>query len=177
MIIYLHGYGSSGNGPKTDLLVQRFGRENVAAPDLPVNPNQVVAIVNKIVHETKTFPLIFVGSSLGGFWANYFAQLWDAPCIIVNPAILPSEQLLRHGVSEKVADLYKPYEAKLYGDSLNNNLINLFAAKDDEIASYENTLKTFPNAKFTEITDTGGHRYLSNWNAVMDRIEELGQTT
>jgi predicted esterase YcpF (UPF0227 family) len=172
-IVYLHGFNSSGKGPKTDLLVKRFGKENVVAPDLPVNPKQVENIVTKIVRETKSFPIVFVGTSLGGFWANYFAQLWDTQCVIVNPAVLPSEELVKLGVSKNIANLYKPYEARVYGISRDDNRISLFTAKDDEVIPYEGTLKAFPKTASTIVTDTGGHRYLENWNDVMDKVAEI----
>jgi predicted esterase YcpF (UPF0227 family) len=173
MIVYLHGLNSSGTGPKTDALIKRFGKENVVSPDLPIIPKQVENIVGKIVRETKNFPIVFVGTSLGGFWANYFAQLWDTRCVIVNPAILPSQELPSLGVSKNIANLYKPYEVRIYGDMLNGNRISLFAAKDDDVIPYDEMLKAFPNTASTIVTNTGGHRYLSNWNAVMDRVAEI----
>ena len=172
-IVYLHGYGSSGTSPKTAALVERFGRENVASPDLPVNPKQVETIVSKIIRETKSFPIVFVGSSLGGFWANYFAQLWDAPCVLVNPAILPSQSLPKLGVLKNIADLYKPYESRLYEYMDGGRHINLFAAKDDALLPYETTLKAFPKTASTTVTDTGGHGYFENWASVMDKVAEI----
>lgn len=100
-IIYLHGFASIGTSPKSDALVAAFGRDCVFSPNLPTDPEQTIAIVSEIVARVVNFPLIFVGTSLGGFWAHYFAQRFDAACIMVNPSMNPAEK-----VAERVGKTY-----------------------------------------------------------------------
>lgn len=172
-IIYLHGYGSSGTGEKQNMLIKRFGAEHVVSPDLPIEPSKVVELVNGIVRQTKDFPVIFVGTSLGGFWANYFGQIWDAPVVIVNPSINPSKSLQKLGLAKEIAMQYKPYENKMEKYQHNHALTNLFLAKDDDVLPYENALQAYPQTAFTQISDTGGHRYIEQWDSVMNQIESI----
>lgn len=187
MIIYLHGFGSSGSSSKVDALREKFGAENVFAPDLPFDPIEVIALVNKLVYDNyeKYSKIVFVGTSLGGFYANYFAMCIDAPAILVNPSCKPSESLRNKLGSNKNYATNKEFMVELaHLDVLasmrekaarnhNGNLINLFVAKDDEVIPYEIPLEYFKYTAMTRIVDTGGHRFTDHWDMVMDRIGEL----
>ena len=39
---------------------------------------------------------MFIGSSLGGFWAQYLAPEFDASLVLINPSLRPDETLARH---------------------------------------------------------------------------------
>jgi uncharacterized protein len=172
-IVYLHGVGGGSFGKKAASLVKHFGADNVSAPSLPIDPVQTEAIVDKIVKETTSFPLVFVGVSLGGFWANYFAQKWDAPCVIVNPSTNPSVSLKRYNVPQDVLDGYNHYETVRTQNDSNGSLVNLFVAKNDPILPYAGILKTYEHTAFTAVLPDGGHRFDKNWNLVIDRIAEI----
>lgn len=45
--------------------------------------------------------VIIVGSSLGGFYANYLADRLQLPCILINPSLHPAESLLKYGHDDK----------------------------------------------------------------------------
>jgi predicted esterase YcpF (UPF0227 family) len=185
-IIYLHGFASVGPGAKSNALAAVYGSDYIYAPDLPVNPDNVKIIVDNIVRNVANFPLVFVGTSLGGFWANYFAQLYDAPCVIVNPATTPSVNMLgRVGnpvINFKTGELitvtlddvakYVECEAEAAED-FNGALVNLFVARDDDVIDCNITLNRMPYTKTCVVTDTGGHRYDTLWNTVVDRVREL----
>lgn len=185
-IIYLHGLASSGLGDKSQAFMNAFGKDHVAAPDLPVNPIEVEKIVNNIVRKNEDYPLIFVGTSLGGFWANYFSQKWDTPCVIVNPATRPSKSLRKYlgrtiskytkketVVNEKDLEEYAKREKYLDQNPNDNSNINMFIANDDTIVSPEETMKNLPNASYVELKNDGGHRFEKYWNDVTERIQEL----
>lgn len=189
MIVYLHGFGSAGGGPKPEALVDAFGTENVISPTLPVNPDEVETIVTTIVRDVATtgnWPLIFVGTSLGGFWANYFAQKWDSPCVIINPSTSPSKSLARslncpfpnfvtgHPVIVTNEDLegFKLREDYLL-DNTNGSLINLFLAQDDELLPPAATLSAIPYYASCEVTETGGHRYATQFYRVVDKLKSM----
>ena len=71
MILYFHGFASAGGGPKYQMLKDRFGnRTEVYSPDLPVNPIEVTNVVREHMQKhLSDITTIFVGSSLGGFYA------------------------------------------------------------------------------------------------------------
>lgn len=39
---------------------------------------------------------MFIGSSLGGFWAQYLAPEFGAHLVLINPSLRPDETLARH---------------------------------------------------------------------------------
>jgi predicted esterase YcpF (UPF0227 family) len=189
MIVYLHGFASSGASDKVTSLKKRFGDDKVIAPDLPFDPDLVGELVNDIVRDfmrsrDPTEKLVFVGTSLGAFYANYFGHVYDSCAVLVNPSASPSETLkeklgpnknyhtgeeflvsLAHldkldGMREHLREIYSP------------SLVNLFVAKDDEVIPYESMLEGFPYAT-TTILENGGHRFTEHWDLVVDRVESL----
>jgi hypothetical protein len=190
MIIYLHSFGSSGNSSKVDALCEKFGAENVFAPDLPFDPEEVDDVVYKLIHENYSGfkKLVFVGTSLGGFYANYYAMIHDTPAILVNPSCKPSETLRsKLGMNKNYATNEEFMVELAHLDSMksmrehaereyNGNLINLFVAKDDEVIPYEIPLEYFKHTAMTSVVETGGHRFMDHWDMVMDRVGELLET-
>lgn len=172
-IIYLHGFGSKGVSHKSNELRKIFGEQNVYSPDLPIEPNKVIKMINTFVYGITSFPLIFVGTSLGGFWANYFSEIWDSPCIVVNPAVNPSETLKKFSVPPSILEQYKEIEEQVQYQNGSN--VNLFLAKNDDVLDYTQTIQKFPHTSFTKLTDNGGHRYEENWPLIIARVKEILQ--
>lgn len=181
----MHGFGSKGEGSKSQAFKNAFGTDHVVAPDLPVNPIEVEKIVNGIVRKNKDYPLVFVGTSLGGFWANYFSTKWDAPCIIVNPATRPSISLRKYfgktigkytgkelNVTEEDLLEYAKREKYLEANPNDNN-ISMFVANDDTVISPKETLNNLPNASYVDIKNNGGHRFEEYWSDVVARVKEI----
>ena len=186
LVIYLHGFASKGESPKSMALAENLVNHTVVAPDLPINPVEVERIVNDIVESHHERPVVFVGTSLGGFWANYFAQRFDAPCVIANPSPQPSatmalrlgKELPVYGTNRTIQvtpdDLAGFLRAEDYlARNTNGALINLFVAQDDEQLSCDEMLRAFPFTESTVVTETGGHRFERNWYQVVKRVKEL----
>ena len=108
--IYFHGYGSNGpdlNNKKVQMFINSFGYNPYwidATKDYsPISYlesfNQVVDDNNLDLNET-----IFVGTSLGGYWAREFclkSSYGFSPFIIFNPVIDPYKTLGKLRVPEK----------------------------------------------------------------------------
>lgn len=185
-IIYLHGFASAGVSAKSNRLVEEFGADNVLRPDLPIDPDQTVALVTSLVHAAKDYPIVFVGTSLGGFWANYFAQKFDAPCILVNPSVDPEltmkarvgQQLTNYktgaviNITDDIVEKFKRYKAEA-SDLYNGALVNLFLAKNDELLDYRSAETALKYCNSCSITEDGGHRYNSKWSSVVGKIKSL----
>lgn len=168
-IIYLHGFGSKGNSFKSQQLRKEFGNENVVSPDLPLlEPEKMVKLIDDVVYQVKSFPIIFVGTSLGGFWANYFSARWDAPCILINPVIDPIKTLKNHNIQNSIVEKYK--ELSFPDNYLN---MNILLAKDDTVLNANETYNLYKKANSIIMTDTGGHRYEDQWSNVIDKIKEI----
>jgi uncharacterized protein len=185
-VIYLHGFASVGNSPKAHALREALIEHTVLAPDLPIDPELVIAQVDRIVRNAASWPIVFVGTSLGGFWANYFAQKYDAPCVLVNPALRPSKTLYQwvgkaaknYATGENVEVTLKDIAsfAKIEMESEGNHngaLIHVFAAKDDDVINYQDVLDQVRFSKSLTLTKDGGHRFESHWGMVVDKVNEV----
>lgn len=190
MIVYLHGFASSGTSAKVDALRERFGKDSVVAPDLPFDPAEVVSLVDKIVAQfimsRKTGEkLVFVGTSLGAFYANFFGHVYDCPIVLVNPSGNPSETLkarLGKNVNYMTGEEFMVSVAHLdklaamrkhVVDNYSGALVSLFVARDDEVIPFESMLENFPFTSKTVVMDDGGHRFTKHWDLVVDRVAEL----
>src|SRR5688572_7024988 len=95
MLIYIHGFNSSPASSKAQLLKARLevlGRgAEFAAPALPHSPAQAAVLLDALVARHPGAAL--VGSSLGGFYATYFAEKRGLKAVLLNPAVRPYELL------------------------------------------------------------------------------------
>lgn len=90
MIVYLHGFNSTGtdSGKFTDLK-QGLPEIDVYAPTYPSNdPDEAIRIVSDLVNEHKDDydELMFVGTSMGGYFAQYLGREFNGKVVLINPA-------------------------------------------------------------------------------------------
>jgi hypothetical protein len=179
-IVYLHGFASAGDSEKSQAIRKRFPDCKVLSPDLST---VCLPEVMKLLQENYGDEFVFVGTSLGGFWANVFAQLTNSHAVLVNPSITPSLSLpgtkaknYKTGESIKVTDediaQLKGAEA-LVKDIYNGKLIDLFLAQDDYVIPFLPTISALAGYNSAVITSDGGHRYAMHWNKVLDKLAEL----
>lgn len=88
-LMYVHGFASSGSSGTVMTLRRHLTGWRVVAPDLPVDPFEVLELLRRVVNEEQ--PDIVVGTSMGGM---YTQQLWGVPRIVVNPSFEMSRSLL-----------------------------------------------------------------------------------
>jgi len=102
-IVYLHGFNSGSASAKA----QQLGHEIAAldprsrpayfVPQLPHRPaaamRAVMAWVDAANVHSGNNRLMFVGSSLGGFYATFLAERYGAKAVLINPAIRPAKSL------------------------------------------------------------------------------------
>jgi predicted esterase YcpF (UPF0227 family) len=100
MIIYLHGFNSSGDSAKGKALQAALKNEiEVVTPTYEYDPSNVIAhlteyILEKNTHRALNKPFMIMGSSLGGFYAQYLGrQFADTKVAMINPALGPIETL------------------------------------------------------------------------------------
>jgi len=99
------------------------------------NPaNAKAALIQQIDDFKKgNVSLFFVGSSLGGYWCNYFAQYYLVDCVLINPSFFPKNNLRKYGIEEQLLHLYE--------DSVFENTIarTLFLGTNDDIIDNKKT--------------------------------------
>lgn len=186
MIIYFHGFASSGKSIKSIALKNQFGEDRVIAPDFPADPIEVIQMVTALVHNApRNEKVMFVGTSLGGFYALYCAQYFDAPCVIVNPSTRPSQTIAKHiginqrydtneefEVTDEHIETFKTMEAFIDQNS-NGALVNLIVAHDDNVIDYRITLQDIPYRKRLIQFPDGGHRLTEHWDEVVRVVNDV----
>jgi predicted esterase YcpF (UPF0227 family) len=179
-IVYLHGFASTGDSDKSRAIRERFPDCTVLAPDL--SPNCGAEII-KLLSDNPSKKYVFVGTSLGGFWANVFAHVTGFSAVLVNPSITPSVSL-KGAVAKnyKTGDLVTVTDTDindikaaehLISHLYTGKLVSLFLATDDDVIPWEPTLKALKGYDSVLITKDGGHRYALHWDKVLDKVAEL----
>jgi predicted esterase YcpF (UPF0227 family) len=104
VILYLHGFRSSPQSTKAQLL-ERLVASRAARPDramrwlspqLPPSPAEAAALIDGLVGAVPAAELAVIGSSLGGFYATWLAQRRGCRAALLNPAIEPYDDLRAH---------------------------------------------------------------------------------
>ena len=104
-LVYLHGFRSSPQSAKAQLLVRRVAalpasiRPRLHVPDLGSEPADAMAQVTAWIEREVERPaaeLTLVGSSLGGYFATWLAERYDARAVMINPAIRPYDDLVKY---------------------------------------------------------------------------------
>lgn len=91
MIVYLHGFNSTPQSHKAQVLKRYMeelglGRE-FACPALPVSARAAVRVIENVVEGRRA--VCYLGSSLGGFYATHFVEKHGGSAVLINPAIDP----------------------------------------------------------------------------------------
>ncbi len=96
-LIYLHGFLSSPDSKKARETGDWLAEQGLAAqfhcPVLPPVPLQVAAMLCELHQELRGEPVFVVGSSLGGFYATWFAEEFGCRAVLINPAVRPYDLL------------------------------------------------------------------------------------
>ncbi len=164
MIIYIHGFGSSGEGAKAKAFREYFKKENIGfiAPSLSYVPDLAIKTLCELI-ESYNGEVKLIGSSLGGFYSIYLAQKYNLQAVLINPSIYPYETLkkaLGNAPSfydessfeflKSHLDMLNKYNTEL----LSQNNFMLLVQKGDETLNYKEAVNKFPHAKV--IIEEGG---------------------
>lgn len=170
MIINLHGFKSHGKNSKYKILVKFFEEESIFSPTLPDSPFEVVSLVDDFLQNNRNQSHIIIGSSLGGFYANYFCKKENIPTHLINPSFKPwlnlSKQVgwhQRYGTKDhfewRSAYLDELLELDLIIESLEHTDVelNLYLGKNDMVIDH-NYLKEDFN-RYRQVWTNDGHRF------------------
>jgi predicted esterase YcpF (UPF0227 family) len=91
MIIYLHGFNSTGDSAKGRFLKENLLDISVLAPTFHYDPRRAIPCLEKLIQENLTpeKPLMLIGSSLGGYYAQYLSHRFKLKTVLINPALMP----------------------------------------------------------------------------------------
>ena len=94
MYIYLHGFNSSGDSAKGRYLAQALAPCPVYTPTYSADPDTAITGLSQTLRGLPAGASpILIGSSLGGFYAQYLAHQFRLAAILLNPALQPWQTL------------------------------------------------------------------------------------
>jgi predicted esterase YcpF (UPF0227 family) len=161
MILYLHGFRSSPRSMKARVVGERMAALGLAdqlrCPQLPASPRQAMALASSLVDGVPAAELSIIGSSLGGYYATWLAERLGCRAVLLNPAIVPRQDLDKHvGVSTQFHS-DEPFEFKReYIDELRALDVAhitrperyfLIAATGDEVLDYRDMVAHYAGAR------------------------------
>ncbi|KQW96397.1 esterase [Massilia sp. Root418] len=183
MILYLHGFRSSPHSMKARLMGERMAALGLGAqyacPQLPASPRQAMELALSLVEGVPAGELAIVGSSLGGYYATWLAERLGCRAVLLNPAIVPRQDLQKHvGVTTQYHS-DEPFEFKPeYIDELRALDVAqisrperyfLIAATGDEVLDYRDMVAHYRGARqlVIEGSDHGISEFADYMNEVL----------
>ncbi len=99
-LLYLHGFRSSPRSAKAQLTAAHVTRTHPQVhfwcPQLPPSPAEAMMMVSEGTNHWPRETTAVIGSSLGGFYASWFARHMKCRSVMLNPAVNPARDLERH---------------------------------------------------------------------------------
>jgi len=165
MILYLHGFRSSPQSFKARLLEQRLVALGLAhlyrCPQLPASPKEAAALAHQVALDmldgSDVDELTLIGSSLGGYYANWLAERIGCRAVLLNPAVQPPRDLEKYVGITTAYHSDEVFEFKhAYIDELRELAVTritrperyfLFAATGDEVLDWREMAAHYAGAR------------------------------
>lgn len=181
-ILYVHGFASDGNSQKVAALKAAFPECEVVAPQFSHRAGETAEKLLQVIEDLLARHhggVIVVGTSMGGFWANWVAARKGLKAVIINPAITPSKTLAM-GIGQVIdgkawaqsdCDAYKSFETAIALKDRAPYVVLL--ARNDDVIPYEPTAWLFAGkAPVVEYAD-GGHRF-DKYDEICRHVRQIG---
>jgi uncharacterized protein len=179
MILYLHGFNSSAQSHKAQLLGRHLEERGLAGqyacPALPPLAADAIRVVEQLIEEKG--PACLVGSSLGGFYATYLAEKHATRAVLINPAIDPHVGLRAYLGAQKNLHTGEPYELTeahlqawrdLYVPRITPARYLLLVETGDEVLDYRRAVERYAGAE--QVVVQGGDHSLASFPQHLSRI-------
>ena len=163
-IMYVHGFGSSGQSGTVERLKQVLPEARIVAPDLPIHPEEALQLLQATCQTEH--PDLIIGTSMGGMFAE---MLYGYDRILTNPAFHIADTMQSHGLTGKqqffsprrdgVQEFYvdkpmvKEYRlmteqnfAHAADDGEQQRVFGLFGDEDPLVDTYQTFLDHYPQA-------------------------------
>jgi len=180
MIIYIHGFGGSGQGSKAKLFREYFKsiEEGFIAPSLSYVPELTINTLEELI-ESYHEDVKLIGSSLGGFYTIYLANKYNLKAVLLNPSIFPYKTLGR--TLDKAPNFYdgssfewkESHLAMLENykvTELKQSNFMVLVQKGDELLDFKEAVDKFSNAEVI-VEDGGNHSF----DSVERHFEMIGE--
>lgn len=164
LVVYLHGFRSSPRSSKAVMTGEAIHDLSTMGhpiewycPQLLASPKASMDMVIKHIDKSKPDRLVVIGSSLGGYYANYLAEKYGCKAVTLNPAVRAPRELASHVGMLTSYDTEEPYDFRPeYIDELkalqveeisNPKRYFLMAAKGDELLDWREMVDFYKGAE------------------------------
>jgi predicted esterase YcpF (UPF0227 family) len=184
MIVYLHGFNSSPQSHKAQVLGQYLHEQGRAAhcacPALAPLALDAIAAIEALMAQHAGARFCFVGSSLGGYYATYLAEKHGAKAVLINPAIDPHVGLRAYLGEQKNLHTGEPYRLteahlrewqELWVPRVTPSRYLLIVETGDEVLDYRRALERYAGA--AQLVIEGGDHSLQSFPRHLPRILEF----
>jgi predicted esterase YcpF (UPF0227 family) len=184
MIAYLHGFNSSPQSHKAQVLgrylAERGLAEHYACPALPPLATEAIGAIESLISRRAGEQFCFVGSSLGGFYATFLAEKHATKAVLINPAIEPHVGLRAFLGEQRNLHTDAPYRLteahlrewqKLWVPQLTPSRYLLLVETGDEVLDYRKALERYAGAE--QVVIRGGDHSLQSFPLHLPRILEF----
>jgi predicted esterase YcpF (UPF0227 family) len=181
MIVYLHGFNSSPQSHKAQVLQHYLESRGFGAryrcPALPPLARAALALVEREMAARGDETMCLVGSSLGGFYATHLAEKHGTRAVLINPAIDPHIGLRAYLGAQENLHTGEPYTLReehlrdweqLYCSRLTPGRYFLIVETGDEVLDYRKALERYAGAE--QIVIAGGDHSLQSFPRHLPRI-------
>ena len=197
VIFYFHGFASSAESSKVAHLRKYYDEKNIKFVCESYNTFdplkahfEISALIEDNLKPSSGDVPIFVGTSLGAFWAYYFAETYDGYYVVGNPSMFPRDSLDKYvkpsGVYEnfageefsftkKMIDNYSSFEVLDKFDNAPRGGIALFNTGDEILGPIFPKIRRALNEKGTGccVDLKGGEHRFSNVEALTEGINDI----
>lgn len=183
-ILYLHGFKSSSESSKAQdikhFIAKNTKKTKIIIPDLDDNFQNAHNQIEELIRVSGS-DIVFMGSSLGGYYASYFSQKHKKKAVLINPAVYPLEDFEVHlgenenytsgnkfTITSKEIDFIRTLSFKKL--PIPNDLLILMES-GDEILNYKKSASYFSGAHI-DILFGGDHSY-SSFKTKFNKIQKF----
>lgn len=168
LVFYFHGYGSSPETPKVSRLREALSDCEVHSFLINIDPRVAIPelcerIESVLLDEPHSEDsVLFVGTSLGAWYAGHLANLYGLPSILINPTVTPSVSLEKYDVPVSIRGAYP--------DLIIPENAEVFLAERDEVLDHSEVMKF--TGRIT-VVEEANHRFDGEaFSMVIERIRE-----
>jgi len=183
-ILYFHGFKSSSKSSKAQSLKNFIAKNTkntkIIIPDLDDNFQNAHNQIEELIRLSGS-NIVFMGSSLGGYYASYFSQKLKKKAVLINPAVHPLKDFEVHlgenenyssgnkfNISSKEISFIRTLSYKKL--PIPNDLLILLES-GDEILKYNKSASYFSGA-YIDIAFGGNHSY-SSFKSKFHKIQKF----
>jgi len=154
VVIYIHGFGGSGEGSKAKAFRKYFRSIGIdfIAPSLSYVPELAIKTLEELI-ESCHKDIYLIGSSLGGYYATYLSSKKEVKkVVLINPSVNPSKTLKRtigsalnfydgsfFNWNKKHIEMLEQYKIE-NGKGRYKDSFMLLVQKDDELLDYKESV-------------------------------------